>query len=149
MTTSPPEASGEADSDTETPTGTDEQPDDAGTADDDTAPEVFSREYVERLRAENARHRVKARHADDLARSLVTAYASETGRLHDPTDLPYSEELLKDGKPDRDQVAAAVAALVQAKPHLARLMVTGDVGQGVISSDSGPTLGGLLRRAAG
>ncbi len=118
----------------------------------ESQPEVFSREYVEKLRAEAAQHRVKAKHADQLAQTLVTAYADSTGRLHDPSDLLYSEQLLDEetGMPDREKVAHAIEVLVQAKPHLAKLRVVGDVGQGVQGDLTPmPGLADMLRRNAG
>ena len=51
--------------------------------------ETFTREYVQRLRDEAAGHRVKAKRADALAARLVTAQAALTGKLADPTDLPF------------------------------------------------------------
>lgn len=55
-------------------------------------PETFDRAYVERLRSEAAAHRTKAKRADALAARLATAYAAQSGRLADPSDLPLSDD---------------------------------------------------------
>lgn len=113
--------------------------------------ETFPRSYVEALRAENARYRTKAKHADDLMAGLTTAYAEQTGRLADPTDLPVSDDLLDDvGLPDRSKVIAAVDELLAKKPHLASTRVTGDVGQGTRGETGAMvSLTDLLRAGAG
>ncbi|WP_267309204.1 hypothetical protein [Mycobacterium barrassiae] len=65
--------------------------------------------------------------ADKFARALFEARAAATGRLADPTDLPFNAELLDDA----DAFTAAIDALLQAKPHLAsRKPAWGDVGAG-------------------
>lgn len=94
-------------------------------------PEVFPAEYVRELREENAKSRTKAKRADDLAARLVVSLAAGTGRLADPSDLPYADDLLDDdGMPDEAKVLAAVDELLTRKPHLASTRVAGDVGQG-------------------
>ncbi|MCW2608722.1 MAG: hypothetical protein JWO60_3415, partial [Frankiales bacterium] len=86
----------------------------------DDAAETFDREYVQKLRDEAASHRVKAKRADTLAAALVTAQAALTGRLADPTDLPFDDALLDDdGYVDEAKVKAAVDELIKRKPHLA------------------------------
>jgi hypothetical protein len=51
--------------------------------------------------------------------------------LADPFDLPFDEALLDDdGLVDEAKVAAAVDALLVARPHLATRRPSGDVGQG-------------------
>lgn len=116
----------------------------------DEQPETFDREYVQKLRDEAAGHRVKAKRADALAAALVTAQAAVTRRLADPTDLPYSDDLLDDdGLVDVDKVRAAVDELISAKPHLAaRRPRGGDVGQGARPEPDDTGLAGLLRRGA-
>ena len=141
---------------TEQPQTDDQTPDGIGVPETESEAsesysETFDRDYVQKLRNENSKYRVRSKKADDLAHALVAAFASETGRLHDPSDLAYSDELLDEqGMPSRDQVAAAVETLVSAKPHLAKIRVTGDVGQGVQGqSDNMPSFGALLKQAAG
>lgn len=116
---------------------------------DTDEPETFDREYVQKLRDEAAGHRVKAKRADTLAARLATAYAAGTGRLADPTDLPFTEELLDDdGLVDEGKVSAAVDELITRKPHLARRRPSGDVGQGARPETDDVGLGALLRRGA-
>jgi len=80
----------------------------------------FSAEYVAQLREESAAHRVKAKRIDSANARLVTAYAAADGRLVDVEALAFDEALLDDdGLVDRDKVAAAIAALIEAKPYLA------------------------------
>ncbi len=113
--------------------------------------QTFDREYVPRLRDEAASHRVKAKRADALAAALVTSQAALTGRMADPTDLPFSEELLDEhGVPDPAKVTAAVEELLGRKPHLAARRPRGDVGQGARPGEAdGVSLAGLLRAGAG
>lgn len=113
--------------------------------------QTFDREYVEQLRRENATQRVKGKRADSLAARLVTSYADATGRLADASDLPYSDDLLDDdGLVDRAKVEAAVAELLERKPHLASRRPSGDVGQGARPAEAEQvSLAGLLRAGAG
>lgn len=117
----------------------------------DEGADTFPREYVEQLRRSEAGYRTRARHADALAAALVTAHAAATGRLADPTDLPYDEALCDDaGLPDPAKVAAAVDDLLARKPHLASRRPLGDVGQGARAGEpDGVSLAGLLRAGAG
>lgn len=114
-------------------------------------PETFPAEYVRELREENAKSRTKAKGADALASRLVTSLAAGTGRLADPSDLPYSDDLLDDdGLPDAEKVAAAVDDLLTRKPHLSSTRVVGDVGLGA-RGEAAPmvSLAELLRSGAG
>lgn len=106
--------------------------------------ESFPREYVQKLRDENAKYRTRAQQTDILAHRLHTALAAATGRLADPTDLPFNETHLD----DPDALNAAVDSLLASKPHLGNRTPRGDVGQG--ASDPGATvsLAGLLRAGA-
>jgi hypothetical protein len=118
-------------------------------SDETVEQETFDRAYVQKLRDEAAGHRVKAKRADGLAAALVTAQAALTGRMADPTDLPYDEELLDDdGLVDNDKVTAAVEDLLRRKPHLAARRPHGDVGQGARPESSEVGLASLLRRGA-
>lgn len=108
---------------------------------------MFPRQYVEQLRRENAEARTRAKKSEDLSRALVTAYAASTGRLADASDLPVTADLMdNDGMPDAEKVTAAVAELLERKPHLAATRPVGDVGQGV-RGDAAPmvSLAELLR----
>jgi len=131
--------------------GTDNVADDAEDVSESghVEPETFDREYVQKLRDEAAGHRVKAKRADGLAAALVTAQAALTGKMADPTDLPYDEELLDDdGVPDEAKVQAAVEDLLRRKPHLAARRPRGDVGQGARPEVAEEGLASLLRRGA-
>lgn len=114
-------------------------------------PETFPRSYVEELRRSEAGYRTRAKQSDTLAAALVTSYAAQTGRLADPSDLPYDAEALcdEDGVPDAGKVAAAVDALLTVKPHLATRRPVGDVGQGARPDTTGVSLAGMLRAGAG
>lgn len=114
---------------TEAPTTDD--PDPAGPVDgdddeSDSDADTFSRTYVEKLRRENASYRERAQRADELANRLHAALVDATGRLADPTDLPFDAAHLDDA----DALTAAIDALLAGKPHLASRRPFGDVGQG-------------------
>ena len=110
----------------------------------DEEPETFPREYVEKLRDESAKHRTRAQRADDLAARLHTALVAATGRLADPSDLPFEESRLDDA----EALTTAIDELLARKPHLASRRVTGDVGQGASASADTVDLAGMLRRNA-
>lgn len=109
-----------------------------------TPPEgdTFPREYVERLRRENAGYREKAQRVEARERELFEARVAATGRLQDPTDLPFDPALVDDA----EALAAAVDDLLARKPHLATRRVVGDIGQGSAGgSPEGFSLAGTLR----
>ncbi|PRZ41912.1 hypothetical protein CLV47_10738 [Antricoccus suffuscus] len=114
--------------------------------DNPTSPEsaddadTFPRDYVERLRAESAEHRVRAKRADDLAAKLHAARVAATGRLADPADLPYAEDLLDDDA----ALTAALDDLIASKPHLASRIPRGDVDQGIRETPDAPKGWGSL-----
>lgn len=107
-------------------------------------PETFPRAYVEKLRKEAGEARVKAKRADDLARALHEAQVAATGRLADPTDLPYDEGILNDPA----ALTAALDDLLARKPHLASRTPRGDIGQGVTRGADTVDLAAILRRGA-
>jgi len=107
-------------------------------------PETFPREYVEKLRDESAKHRTRAQRADDLGQRLHTALVAATGRLADPSDLPFEESHVDDA----EALTAAIDELLLRKPHLASRRVTGDVGQGASKSGETVDLAGMLRARA-
>ncbi|UHJ55711.1 hypothetical protein LT337_00840 [Mycolicibacterium fortuitum] len=101
---------------------------------DESDAETFPREYVEKLRQENGKYRQRAGEADALATRLHTELVRATGRLADPTDLPFDADHLADA----DKMIGAINELLEAKPHLATRRPTGDIGQG----QRGPASGG-------
>lgn len=107
----------------------------------DTDTDTFPREYVEKLRNEAAEHRTKAKDRDALAERLHTALTAATGRLADPSDLPYDQSHLD----DPEALTAAIDQLLESKPHLATRKPHGDVGQGAASASAGVDLAGMLR----
>jgi type IV secretory pathway VirB10-like protein len=104
-------------------------------------PETFSREYVEKLRQENGKYRQLARESDSLATRLHTELVRATGRLADPTDLPFDAEHLEVS----DNLSLAIDELLAAKPHLAARRPIGDIGQGATPSTESVSLLGLLK----
>lgn len=110
----------------------------------DADPEVFPREYVEKLRKEAADARVKAKRADELAEQLFHSRVAALGRLADPSDLPFDAALLD----DTAALEAAVDELVEIKPHLAARRPRGNIGQGVADPAATVDLAGLLRASA-
>lgn len=96
-------------------------------------PDMFPRQVVEDLRKENGKYRQRAQQTDALAARLHTELVRATGRLADPTDLPFDAEHLD----DPDKLVAAIDELLEAKPHLATRRPTGDIGQGQRGPASG------------
>lgn len=109
-----------------------------------TDPETFPREYVEQLRQESGRYRQRAQRADDLAQRLHLALVTATGKLADPTDLPFDESHLDDA----GALSAAIDDLLGRKPHLATRRPSGDVGQGASTTGDTVSLAGILRANA-
>lgn len=112
-------------------------------------PKVFDLEYVTKLRHEAAEARVKAKRADALAAQVVSALAASDGRLIDPDDLAFSDDMLTDeGMIDRDKVAEAITDLLARKPHLAARRPTRPLPQGVTSEPQAVSLHQMLRERA-
>lgn len=114
----------------ETAEGASEAPPDARAGEPDDGAESFPREYVEKLRKENAAYRQKAKdaeaRADTHARDLFTARVEATGLLADARDMPYMPDVLD----DETELRGCIAALLDERPHLKARKVAGDVGQG-------------------
>ena|SRR5699024_3261121 len=122
---------------TDEPVDNSEEPEDA--------PDTFPREYVEKLRDENAKYRQRAQRSDDLAQRLHEALVAATGRLQDPSDLAFNEDHLD----DPEALQAAIEDLLARKPHLASRRPLGDIGQGVTNGNTGEVdLAALLRSRA-
>lgn len=148
-TTETPEATPEAD-EMPAPADTDEgasaavdTPDEPET--DDAEPDTFTRDYVEGLRQENGKYRQRAQRADQLAQRLHTELVRATGKLADPTDLPFNDEHLD----DTDALATAIDDLLTRKPHLAARRPIGEIGQGATTSAGSVDLAAILRHRAG
>ena len=102
---------------------------------------TFSREYVEELRGEAAKYRTRAKHTEQVERRLHDALVRLDGRLHDASDLDFDPKRL-----EGDGVEAAITALLEAKPHLAKRAPSGDVGAGVRGEvDAAPDLISIMR----
>lgn len=110
-------------------------------SDDDrtSSKDTFDRAYVEKLRKQAGDYRVKAK---ELGEQLFHARVAATGRLADPSDLPYDENLLD----DMPALEAAIEALLERKPHLAARTLHGDIGQGQTSTEE-TNLADILRSA--
>lgn len=121
-----------------------EQPQDADEQD------TFSREYVEKLRAEAAEHRVKAKEAQDALDANLSAFhalAVEHAAqdiLKAPAALEWRDEWTTDDGLDLDAIRSAATDYANTYPHAAK--VSGDVGQGYKDSTNNVVdLAGMLR----
>ncbi len=106
--------------------------------------ETFPRSYVERLRRESAGYRERATQGDTYAQRLHSEMVRATGKLADPTDLPFDKAHLD----DPDALAAAVDDLLARKPHLASRRPIGEIGQGATPSRANVDLAAILRQRA-
>jgi len=107
---------------------------------------TFDLAYVKKLRKEAATYRERAGKVDELGARLHTALVQASGKLQDATDLAYDPAHLE----DPEALTAAIDTLLASKPHLASRRPQGFIPQGATSeAKTGPTLGGLLRGAAG
>ncbi len=126
----------------ETTENTDVENEDTATEKQD---ETFSRGYVEKLRDENAKLRVRAQGADELAHRLHNELVRATGKLADAADLEFDAAHLD----DTDALTAAIDQLLEARPHLRSRKPTGDIGQGVRGTAEEPaSLLGILKNFA-
>ena len=110
----------------------------------DEEQDTFPRDYVEKLRDENAKYRQRAQKADDLAHRLHNALTAATGRLADPSDLPYEESHLD----DPEALQRAIQELLEKKPHLGSRKPAGNIGQGVSGSTGAVDLAAMMRARA-
>lgn len=129
--------------DTETPE-VEETPNVDDSSTDNEDPDTFPRDYVEKLRDENAKYRQRAQKADDLAHRLHNALTAATGRLQDPSDLSFDQSHLD----DPEALETAIQELLANKPHLASRKPSGNIGQGVTKTTDTIDLAGLLRSRA-
>ena len=137
----------ESDSSVESANGSNSNNDDPvdNSEEPEDAPDTFPREYVEKLRDENAKYRQRAQRSDDLAQRLHEALVAATGRLQDPSDLVFDESHLD----DPEALQTAIEDLLARKPHLASRRPLGDIGQGVTNGNTGDVdLAALLRSRA-
>ena len=110
----------------------------------DEEQDTFPREYVEKLRDENAKYRQRAQKADDLAHRLHSALVTASGRLQDASDLPYDESHLD----DPEALETAISELLAKKPHLASRKPAGNIGQGASNTTDTIDLAAMLRSRA-
>ncbi|KQH76239.1 hypothetical protein AO501_09500 [Mycobacterium gordonae] len=116
-----------------------------GAQSDEQEPDHFPRSYVEELRQENGKYRQRAQAGEAYAQRLHTELVRATGRLADPTDLPYDVEHLEDAA----KLSNALDDLLTRKPHLANRRPFGDIGQGAVSGGGANVdLAALLRQQA-
>lgn len=106
--------------------------DDESLREDDS--DVFPRDYVEKLRDENAKLRVRAQSADDLRHRLHHELVRATGRLANPAELAFDSSHLE----DPDALDSAITATLLDRPYLASRTPRGDVGQGNRGSTDQP-----------
>ena len=106
--------------------------------------DTFPRDYVEKLRDENAKYRQRAQKADELARRLHNALVTASGRLQDASDLEYDESHLD----DPEALETAISELLAKKPHLGSRKPAGNIGQGVSSSTDAVDLAAMMRARA-
>lgn len=101
--------------------------------------QTYPADIVRKLREENAKYRTRAHDAearvDELTRALFTARVQATGKLADPSDLPFDADLLDDD----NALNAAVDDLIAKRPHYAKRKIVGDVGQGRQDERKAPT----------
>lgn len=121
------------------------EPDNSGAEASETPPEgdTFPRAYVEDLRKESAGYRTRVR---ELQERLHRMSVEQTGSLADPADLPFDAAHLE----SPEALQAAIAALLEAKPHLkARRFAPDAAAQGAMGQASGGVdLLGILRQNA-
>lgn len=134
-----------APSDAVTPESVEDAPESQPGADND----VFPRSYVEELRGEAAKHRERAKNAEEraeaLAKRLHLALVRAAGKLENAADLPFDPEHLADD----EKLSAALDALLADKPYLKARKPVGDIGQGDRGGQPEPvSLLGLLRGRA-
>ncbi|UYM05467.1 hypothetical protein [Solicola gregarius] len=131
-----------------------ETPQDSPESDEQTTEETEGRKG----NPEAARYRVERNEAraerDNLLERVTSLQGAEVarlatgpGKLHDGSDLAFSDALLdEDGNVDPEKVAAAVAELVESKPHLGQAAYGGDVGLGNRGgSDTSTTWASVIR----
>ena len=104
-------------------------------------PETFPRSYVEDLRQENGKYRQRAQTGRPYAQRLHTELVRATGKLADPTDMPFDETHLD----SPDTLTEAIDELLHASRTWPRVGRPDDIGQGATPSASTVDLAALLR----
>ena len=125
-------------------TNSDATDDESVTTEDDEDTIVYKRADLEKLRQENGRYRQRAQRGDEYARRLHTELVRATGKLADPTDLPFDEAHL-----EGDSLSLAIDELLTRKPHLGSRRPVGEIGQGPSPSAGSVDLAAILRGRAG
>ena len=111
-------------------------------ADEDTI--LYKRADLEKLRQENGKYRQRAQRGEEYAQRLHTELVRATGKLADPTDLPFDEAHLVES----DTLSRAIDDLLTRKPHLASRRPVGEIGQGPSPSAGSVDLAAILRGKA-
>lgn len=133
---------------TETVETTDETPVEATetteVSDDETV--TYSRADLQKLRADAAKYRTRAKDAeakvDELARALFAARVAATGKLANPAEVLFNADILDDA----DAINEAVDAAIAERPYIRARRIAGDVGQGPRGENTAPTdFSGLFR----
>lgn len=134
MTDQTPEQTTDAGEETSTEVQTPQEPTEAHAGNAEAA------KWRTRLREAEAERDTLAQRLQRLQRAEVTRLATGPGKLHDGSDLATDLADLVDDEGDVDpaKVSAAVAALVEQKPHLGA-PAYGDVGQGEHEATTGAT----------
>ena len=100
-----------------------DEPEDQPAEDEEEAPEEDLRD--QRIAELETALANSAAQVDALSQGLFAAQVAATGRLVDPSGLPYDAALVN----NPEALDAAITALLLASPHLGRIVVSGDVDQ--------------------
>jgi hypothetical protein len=144
------------------------EPSEAATEAPEAEPATFDADYVKKLRSEAAQRRREAKEATErltaqeaelaelrearLQRAVADVNAGRMSPLADVSDIWIFADpatFLDDaGKPDPQRIEAAIADVVQRKPHLVAPVPTITRGVQVGPPPPPPSIGALIGRAA-
>lgn len=119
----------------------------ANDSNEDTTPDQGEKserdKYISELRAEAKKYRLRAKDRDAVAHRLHTELVRGTGRLVDPSDLPFRDEHLA----DTDAMTEAIDELLRRKPHLGKRTPASSPGQGITNKTEGVSILGMMRKS--